>query len=210
MSNRFPDSRVLEVLVEEVFAQNGISVEYRYYPWMRSHENVKYNNADGTFPWIRSEDREDYFLYSEEPVIVEKTVFFHLESLDFHWDDFSDLRGYKIGGTIGYAYVVPLVEYGLDVEYVQTEELNFRKILAGRINLYPASEKVGYYIINFLFDRESAARFTRDSKPLSTEPYFFLVSRKNPDGPEIIRKFDEGLRALKANGRYDEILSRIP
>jgi polar amino acid transport system substrate-binding protein len=182
-SSRDPDSQVLEFLVKEIFALYDMDVEFRYYPWLRSLRNVENGSSAGSFPLMRTGEREVNRLSSQEPILVEENVFFHLKNLDFDWSDFSDLEGYRIGGTIGYGYMAPLAQYGLNIEEVPKEDLNFKEIAVGHIEIYPASKNVGNYL---------------------------LVSRKKNRAQEIIDKFDEGIRFLRKNGRYSEITDLLP
>jgi polar amino acid transport system substrate-binding protein len=202
-------SQNLELLVKEAFSIENIDVVYKYYPWIRSHEMVRAGQADGTFPWIKTGEREDNFYFSKEVIIVEKTVFFHLRNTQFDWVEYDDLKKYNIGGTLGYAVVEPLEQVGIQIQYTGLEDLNFKKLLAGRIDTYPASFYVGHYLIGKLFADSDTAKFTYHPKPLSELSYYLMISRNIPDGERLIEIFDSGLRHLKNTGRYDEILSGI-
>ncbi|MBN2658505.1 MAG: transporter substrate-binding domain-containing protein [Spirochaetales bacterium] len=208
-SDRFENSRVLEQLVREIFALSGVGVTYSYYPWMRSHEQVKSGQNDGTFPWIWTEERSKDFYVSEEPIMTEETVIYYRRDFDFDWETFEDLKGLRIGGTIGYATTEILEDYGLPIEFVQNEELNYRKLLAGRIDILPGSKLVGQYMVRMLFDQSHAALLTYHPRPLIEENFYFMVSKHIPDGQEIVSQFDKGLKILRENGRYEEIMSRI-
>ncbi|MBN2625532.1 MAG: transporter substrate-binding domain-containing protein [Spirochaetales bacterium] len=209
-SSRDPDSQILEQLVTEIFVLYDMDVEYRYYPWLRSLCNVENGDSDGSFPLMQTAEREESCLSSQEPILIEENVFFHLKSLDFDWSDFSDLQKYRIGGTIGYAYMEPQIEYGLNIELVPREELNFNKLAAGHIDIYPASKDVGLYLLTYLFDQSAASRFTYHPKILKSQDYYLLISKKHPRAQEIVDKFDEGIRTLKHNGRYSEIMALLP
>ncbi len=208
-SSRDENCQILEQLVAEIFALYDIKVEFRYYPWLRSLKNVESGACDASFPLMDTPERRINVIATKEPILVEENVFFYLKNKDFHWETLEDLRAYTIGGTIGYAYMTPLTDFGLDIEFVPKEELNFQKIEAGRIDIYPASKYVGIYIINKLFDPVKRNNFRYDPKPLNSQDYYLLISRKNPDAQKIADMFDEGLRQYKRNGRYSEILNQI-
>ena len=87
---------------------------------------------------------------------------------------------------------------------------NFRKLEADRLDIYPASRYVGNYLINLLFDKATRSKFTFHPKALNNQVYYLLISRKNPHAQDIVDKFDEGIRILKSNGRYDEIMKLLP
>lgn len=208
-SSRDGNSQVLEELFEEIFALYGIGVEYVCHPWVRSLTNGEDGISDGSFPLIRTPERDLYTISSGESILVEPNVFFHRTDMDFDWEDFSDLRGYRIGATIGYAYMDPLREYGIDLDYVPEEILNFKKLMAGRIDLYPASLHVGIYLINLLSREGETVPLTWHPRTLYEQDYYLLFSRKNPRARELAEMFDEGLRGLRENGRYERIMGQI-
>ncbi len=207
-SSREKNADITEKLVIEAFKLENIKVKLSYYPWKRSFVNVKKGEAVGTFPWMKSKEGNKDFFYSKEPVLKESIVFFHLKGSGFKWNNYSDLKKYRIGGTIGYVYAEELQKRGVELQMVGKEDLNYKKILAGRIDAYPTSYFVGYYQINMLFEKKQASLFTHHSKPLMTTDYYLLFSKKIPKIKSIIEKFNRGLKKLKKSGRYDELVKK--
>jgi len=207
-SEKDPNARVIQTIVEEAFKLEDIDVVYRYFPWKRALKTAKELGVDGSLPWSKSTQREKVFYYSKQPIIKTKTVFFYLKSLDFKWEKFDDLKQYRIGSSIGYKVSNILIEKKLNVELVPKEEQNFKKLLAGRIDITPSSFFVGYYIINKLFPRDKAFAFTNDTKKvLPQSGVHFILSKKHPKAKEIIQKFDRGFEKLIQLGRYKKIVT---
>ncbi len=196
-----------EELVTEAFAHQGYKVRYEYFPWKRSYINVKNGNSHGTFPWYVSPEREKDFIIPKEALFQEREVFFHLKSNDFKWDNFEDLKKYRIGGVIGYNNVDILKAQGVDVVVLNQDSLNFKMLLAGRIDAYPVAELVGHEIINSSFPPEVAALFTKSSKALNRGGIYILFSKNIDNAQEVAEAYDRGMVALKKSGRYDEIIS---
>ena len=121
--------KMAEAIVSEAFKLEGVTVKYEYYPWKRSYRSAKEGFGAGTFPWYKSEQRENDFIVTKEPLLKVKNVFFHLKSLDFQWESYEDLKKYSIGGTIGYTDTALLQSKGLNVQLVPREELNLKKLL---------------------------------------------------------------------------------
>jgi polar amino acid transport system substrate-binding protein len=90
-------------IVTEAFALVGVEVEYGFFPWKRSFKLAKEGTWDGSVVWVDSDERREYFLYSD-PVVPSKMAFFHLKGSDFDWNSYEDLKGIRIGGTLEYAY----------------------------------------------------------------------------------------------------------
>ncbi len=209
-SSREENGKIAENIITEAFKLENIDAVFEYYPWKRSFEYAKDGRYAGTFPWLKTEEREVDFLYHNEAVIFDKTVFFYLKGMDFDWFDYGDLSNYKIGVTIGYAITEILEKEGLRIESSTSDDSNYRKLFAGRLDLYPNNIYVGYYQIKMLFSDLEVSQFTHHPKPvMREEPMYMLFSRNHPDSAELARKLDSGLRKLKASGRYDDILSEL-
>jgi len=90
-------------IVTEAFALGGVRVEYGYFPWNRSLNIAKRGKWDGTFLWFDTPERRKDFHISDSVVDIQY-VFFHLKSYPFEWSTIEDLKGIRIGGTLGYDY----------------------------------------------------------------------------------------------------------
>jgi len=203
------NGKIAEHIVREAFSLENIDVKYKYYPWKRSLVLVKRGDEIGTFPWYKTAKREKDFIISREAIMVSKTVFFHLKSLNLQWDKYSDLKNYKIGATLGFYYTTHLNNKGLKVEEVPREELNFKKLLRGRLDIVPADFYVGYNVIYKLYTPQKAALFTNHPKSILHDRMYLMISRHVSNAQEIADRFDKGLLKLKGTGRYDKIISEF-
>ncbi len=208
-SNTDPNGKIAEVLIREVYKRVGIEVQFKYYPWKRSFELVKKGKFAATFPWLQIEERKTMFIFPKESLYQQKEVFFHLKDLDFKWETDEDLKQYRIGGVLGYAHVKLLEDKGLTLDVISSDEQNFKKILARRIDIFSSSFIVGYSLINKLFDPSKAVLFTNHPKPLTKDDMFLLISKNIPNGKELADQFDKGIKELKASGEYDRIFDKF-
>ena len=137
-------------------------------------------------------------------------LLYHHKSYLFDWDTLEDLKGIHIGVTRGYSYGEEFdnaVKSGeLKVQIVRKDELNFKKILAGRIDIFPYNKRAGYYMLRQLFQAEDAILLTYHQKPISSFTLHLLFS-KNIESKRYLKLFNEGLKRLKASGKYDQYLS---
>ena len=196
-------------ITTEAFKLVGVEVEYDFYPWARSVKMAKLGKADGTGFWVRSPERERDFYFSD-PIHTEVMLLYHHKSYLFDWDTLEDLKGIHIGVTRGYSYGEEFdnaVKSGeLKVQIVRKDELNFKKILAGRIDIFPYNKRAGYYMLRQLFQAEDAILLTYHQKPISSFTLHLLFS-KNIESKRYLKLFNEGLKRLKASGKYDQYLS---
>jgi len=198
--------KFLERVVTEAFQLEGINVIYEYFPWKRSYLQVQHGDFDGTFPWNKTKERRGEFYIHKLPLYKDEGVYFHLKNNAFDWNTIDDLKQYKVGVTIGYQHEIIYNKKGITAEPVASEELNFKKILVGRIDVYRTSKIVGYETINNLFNLEEAKRFTHHPKVVEEDDYFILFSRNTSNGKHFSVRFYSGLKQLKASGAYDKIV----
>jgi len=198
---------VLQKIVNEAFKEEGIDVTYDFLSWKKAYKMAKDVSYDGTMPLFKTADREKDFLYSKNVIARTKTVFFHLKSLNFQWNEYSDLKQYKIGETIGFKTAKILKNAGVDVEMASSEKENFDKLLAGKIDATSASYLVGYGIINRNYTTQDIDKFTTHGKKVyPATGVYFLVSKKHPRAQELVDKFDSGLKKLLKSGRYIKLI----
>ena len=196
-------------VISEAFKLEGYKVNFTLYPWKRVYEAAKSGDRfQASSWWYFSEERATEFYYSE-PLLVDSTVFFHLkDSVMPDWKSLHDLKGKRIGATAGYTYTPEFWEAAksgsLDIEEASTDELNFKKLLKGRIDMFPTSDLVGQKLLKERFRTAEAESVTFHPNPLLSSPGHLLFSKKLPNGNELVSLFNRGLVKLRESGRYDQ------
>jgi len=201
-------SKLLENVVTEAFKIEGIDVKYEYFPWKRSYILAKSGEFDGTFPWAKTEEHLKHFQIHKISLIKDQGVFFHLKTVPFDWNVLDDLHKYSVGVTLGYKEEIIYKENGIKAQAAPSEDLNFKKILARRIDVYQTSKIVGYATINRLFTSAEAKLFTNHPKPAVDNEFYILFSKNTPHSQILADKFDSGLAKLKESGMYDQIIAK--
>ncbi|GLQ30863.1 substrate-binding periplasmic protein [Litoribrevibacter albus] len=205
ISNKDPNSP-LEKIVSEAYALEGIEVKYSYFPWKRSYGYAKKGRFLGTFPWTHLRSRAEDFNINPTPILKDPSVYFHLKHTDFEWATLTSLKQYKVGVTVGYKNQEIYERLGIPAEVVPYEELNFKMLLQGRIDVYGASKRVGYAMIKSMFPPDEVKQFTNHPEPYTTDIYHILFSKQAKDSEKYMNAFEAGFSKLKNSGRYEEIL----
>lgn len=199
-------------IVTEAFALEGISVEYGFFPWKRALQLAQMGAWDGSALWSHSPEREALFYFSK-PVVDSGYVFFHLKSYAFDWSSLEDLKNILVGATLEYHYGEAFEraeeEGVIKVERVHADELNFAKLLAQRIQLFPMTKEVGYAMLSKNFSAKDVAKITHHPSPLRMHPLHLLLTRKNPKNKEYIFKFNAGLKKLRDSGKIQQYLQEV-
>lgn len=195
-------------LLAAVGEQMGEPLTMTFMPWKRAESSVEDQSVWAAVPYVPTEERKKKFLFSD-PLYSKQTKFFYYSAsckpIDIQFEVLKDLRIFRIGAVRGYYYEQMFNDAKLYVEYVNGEVQNFHKLREGRIDLTPAVEPVGWYLIRKEFGAEQAKCFFTLQMPLQTGANYLMMSRNWPDAEQVLVRFNEALRALKANGTYQRI-----
>ena len=197
-------------IVTEAFDLEGIHVTYGYFPWARSMEYAQTGEWDGTFLWFDTPERRNDF-YISDPVVDIQYVFFYLKKTPFDWKNINDLKGMSIGGTLKYDYGEVFQEAEekgvINVQRAPKDVLSFRKLLGGRIQIFPNDLDAGYELLRENFTPSQIEQFTYHPKALKSAPHHLLLSKKVKTNQTMIEIFNRHLKELKANGKVDQYLA---
>jgi polar amino acid transport system substrate-binding protein len=83
-SRSLPGGGSASKIVTAAFANQGLTVEYSYFPWKRSLKLASQGKFDGTFLWFASDERARNF-YISDPVVNIDYLFFFLKESKFDW-----------------------------------------------------------------------------------------------------------------------------
>lgn len=196
-------------IIREAFATQGLDVDFDYLPWSRALMLANTSAYHGTAIWSCTQSRTRRFKFSE-PILPFRYVFYHRASEPFDWQNVQDLEGKMIGLTQDYAYGTDLKKAArkgiVKTDTTTSDEANFRKLVVGRIDLFPMDPVVGSYILKNELPSVVAGQVTYDPTPVREAAYHVLFSRSNPEAADLKDKFDRGLASLKASGRLAQLL----
>ena len=202
-------------VITEAFKRKGYAVRYKYLPWKRAVLETK-NGKYAALSYVYfSKDREKAF-YLSDPISVEKIVFFHLKSTQIKdWKTLEDLNDYRFGATRGYTYTKEFWDLTktrrLTVDVADSDIQNFKKLLAGRIDIFPSGLVNGNSILLKEFEAGKIHMISYHPKPLSQTTGHLAFARSTKSSENLLRVFNQGLTELKQAGLYkiykDELLA---
>jgi polar amino acid transport system substrate-binding protein len=206
-----PKESFLTEVLDEVAREMGVKFEFRFMPWKRCELSVEKLEAWGAVPYVRTLEREKKCYFSDSLYYYQSKFFYYNPAgkrKQIRYTELSDLKDYRIGAVKGYYYEQVFLKAGLNVEYVTAEEQNFKKLKEGRIDLIPADEVLGFYIIRKLYPPEDAGKFFTLSKQLNVSGNFLMTSKHYPDTQKLLARFNAALMKIKKNGVYQRILDK--
>lgn len=213
LSEYCPHYGVDSHIVSEAFKLEGITIKWGFFPWKRAFVIAEQaEDWDASAAWWPTDEVKQGFLVSD-PISNTSFVFFHIKNYQFDWKSIDDLKGIKIGGTLGYDYgkdfMKAMEENRIQVDTVPADETNFKKLLKDRIQIFPNDPIVGYSQIRNTFSAEEAAQFTHHPKEFEKSTLHLIISKKCKNGQLFLDKFNSGLKKLKESGRFDQIFKDL-
>jgi polar amino acid transport system substrate-binding protein len=205
-----PKESFLTEVLDEVAREMGVTFEFRFMPWKRCEFSVEKLKAWGTVPYVRTTERENKFYFSDTLFTRPAKFFYYMPDgtrKQIPFSKLSDLKAFKIGAVRGYYYTQSLIGAGLNVVFVTTDEQAFRMLKDKRVELVPADDAVGNYLIRKLWPDETANFFTL-TKPLDISSESLMTSKNYPDTQNLLNKFNVALKKIKENGVYQRILNK--
>ncbi len=197
-------------IVRETMENLGFRVDVQVLPWARSIALVKEGRADAIFTAYKNDERETFLDYSSE-VLIPQVVSLYTKKAATHGfgGDYKVLVGKIIGivSTISYgeSFDKARQTLGLKTDRVESLDLNFKKLVAGRVD-YVISNR---YSAEVEIERlKLGAQVQELSPPVEITPSFLAFSKKSPFAA-LKPKFDQALRELRKSGRYQRILEEF-
>ncbi|MBX2867668.1 MAG: transporter substrate-binding domain-containing protein [Acidiferrobacterales bacterium] len=197
-------------IITAAFAKVGVKTEYQFFPWTRAMKEAEDRRSDLTGIWYYNDERSKKFDYSDN-VLSAANIFFYRKNTPFNWTNFETFPASKVGVTRGYSYSAQFdtaAEEGLvKVEKTGSDELNFRKLLRGRIDAFVMAELAGYDMLKAKFATEEREKITAHPLKVSSAPLHLLTAKGNAKGRGFIEMFNKGLKMLEQSGELDAILA---
>lgn len=209
VSSGLPGNGIITEIITEAFSRvPEYDVRYEFYPWKRAEAFVASGNAWGTYPFSRTEEREKTFLFSEIIFQSDMVFFNYNNTSDIQYETLEDLKPYSIGGVSGYYYQSSFEDAGLNVLYHSSEELAFKNLIAGRVDLVPMMDIIGWTIIKKNYPKLQQ-KFNILKKPFDTTTSSIMISKTYTDSEQILEAFNKALNDMKKDGTYQRFLDRI-
>jgi len=204
ISETLPSYGSVSKIVNLIFENANVELQYGFFPWSRAYEEAKKGNDwQITTAWVKNSEREIDFYFSV-PIYEIKSVVFHIRDSGFEWSEPRDLTNYIIGATQGYSYG-PIFARGekqgwLKVDRVSKEILNFRKLLRGRVDGAVSALDVGEELIRQNFSAAERYAFTYHPKPIQVTNLHIMVSKNAPEARKILELINRSINELREAG----------
>lgn len=198
-------------LARAAFAAAGIDIRLHVLPYARCKQHVVNGELVACISMSHAPELMNKVRFSAQPVFVFTCEFFENNRAPLP-RRIQDLpRGIKVGTVIGYEYppemLSTLTRVGAVLEATATEEINLRKLAAGRIGAAvvnsDAVKPSGSVVARAGVTGRVTSRFS-----IGRTPGYVGFSRKHRRGRELADRFDRGYARIIASGERDRIQRR--
>jgi len=193
---------IVEAIQNELNDKNKIVI----YPWIRANKILDIKENTALFSMLRTKSRENKYKWVG-PLDRLEIVFFKKKGSDIILNSIDDARKVKkIGVTKKVANYEILHAKGfknLDV-MGGNDDKNIKKLLKGRIDLWPYSKVAGLY--NAKKIGQAGMIVPLSNVILFSGDLYIAFSKKTDD--KIVKKWQNALDKLKMNGSIQKIKDR--
>ena len=194
-------------IVRESFATQGVEVDFLPVPFARCLHYAATGFTLGCFNATIVSGNRDTYHWHETPMFHEELAIFAASPPGPEEVTVDDLKGSVVGLTIGYTYPTELInDSGISFLRVTSDELQLNTLAAGRIRYAILNTLPAYQRINA--DPKLQGRIHRVGR-ISQDGFWVAFSKARPDGAYYAEVFEQGLHALKENGRIDELQAAL-
>ncbi len=188
-------------VVREMFkrAQISYSMTLRF-PWDRIYKLAMQNPGYGVFVTARLPEREQSFKWVG-PIGPDDWILLARPDSKLKLDSLAQARRLKIGAYKGDAIAETLSREGLHPVIALRDQDNAAKLMDGEIDVWATGDPAGRYLARLegVSDLKTVLRF-------NSAQLYLALNKDTPD--EVVKRLQQALDQMRAEGRVDDILSQ--
>lgn len=193
-------------LVREVFASQGIKVEFVAVPFARCLAYTIKGRVVGCFNVTMTRANRHEHIWHAAPMMEEELSIFARADASASAKEIglADLRHHAVGYTMGYTYPTDLMSDPLITRYSASSDHQLLKmLLAGRVDYILLNRLPG--MLRIAGDPAFSGKVQRVGR-VSMDGFWLAFSKAHPDGQRLSGVFEQGLRQFKHDGRYQTMV----
>lgn len=175
------------------------------YPWKRALTNLQTGKCQALFSANFTQERTEFAWYPKEPLVESLWVIWVKKDSCHTYTGFSALKGKKVGVVRGYSYTEEFWSFLTThnvYEQANSDEINFKKLNAGRIDYAAAELWNGSQILKTL-GYKNIVPIT--SHPIKSSGLFIMFSKKSVS-QDFVAQFSNELIQFKKEPAYQVLL----
>lgn len=207
-SSDIEEQGIISAISRAAFSAAGHDTVLEFMPWARAMLEVRQGDRDLLMGAYYTDERAETYIASDR-LYTTSVGLVALQDLGVtSYGELRDLSEYTIGYGRGWATTDEFdnADY-LDKEVADNNVLNVRKLYAGRIDMIAMNfDRFSQIAADEGFDPGRAVFL---DPPLKSSGLYLMVSRAIDDPEGLVADFNEGLKDIRENGRYAELVERL-
>ncbi len=193
-------------IVEAAFAASETPVELVPYPYSRCMQMTREGSLAACFNTAPDARIDADYLIPDEPLFSDDILLWARRDAVPLEGTPQDLAGRRVAVTIGYEYGARLDNANQVIRVPVRRDLSgFLMLQHGRVDFVAAYRGTAQAL--FRENPQLAGQFVA-LETLDSPTLYLSFSRSNPDAVALLQRFEQGMRALRQDGRYQKILDR--
>ena len=186
-------------IVEKAAKAAGIDYKVVLGPWNRSYNTALNQPGNCVYSTSLTEAREPLFKWVKSVGALRSYVF-KLKGASFSPTSLEDLKGKTVGGYVGDATAAFLKEKGVKVDEAPSDDVNPKKLKAGRIDVWAAAEFSGPQL--------AEAAGVEIEPAFKLLEYMLAIACNKAVDDAVIAKLQKAVDDINASGEGDKIRSQ--
>lgn len=193
------------LIVTKIFERINVPLEIKALPWNRA---ICYADEGkmGIVGIYKNKERLRKYDYSEA-IFEDQVMIYVLKENEFEYKETDDLEGKKVGVIRGWSYGEEFdMLKGMEcfcVDEVNYDDVNFTKLIGGRLDCVLAIKETGDYLMNI--NPEYKAKIVPLEKPLLITSTY-LIFPKYLQKKELLEKFNKELKKMKDSSEFENLI----
>lgn len=206
-SEDLPNEGPFSQLTRQAFAEAGYSVSIEFIPWARAVEWGKEGKIDGLMGAWLTPERTAFFAETTS-VMSNNLVFYRKRNTGTQFSSFEDIAKQQlwIGTVHGYAQPRGLIEAGVNFVYTTQDKQPFMLLSKGRVDLVIVDKTYGDVTLALPDMQNHSINIEQMAGIVEQRSMHVLLSKHLTNADEISEAFNQGLKALKKDGRFQKIV----
>lgn len=193
-------------LVRAVFEASQTRVELMPYPYSRCMELTRTGQLAACFNTSPDAHTVAEFRLPQGPLFSDDILLWARKREARPLVDLAQLSGHKVAVTVGYEYGTPFDSRRDILRVPVRRDLNgFLMLERGRVDYTAAYRGIAEALFR---ERPELADSFAPVATLYRPQLYISFSRYHPDAELLLARYDQGMRQLRADGRYASILAR--
>lgn len=193
---------LMDIIIKKAYENTNTRVLFKVFPRKRAillfeqpHTQSLFLGERSYFPDMKAID--------VRTILKFKTVFVYMKDsfADLHYSGFKDLKGKRVGVSMGSVLIPVFKEYGIIVDEALLEN-NLTKLKMGRIDFWHTVDTTAIRLID---EKYPGQRDTFNFLPDQTHTVDLIVKKGSVSEPAF-KTFSKGYKAMVTNGEFQKII----